>query len=183
MSDTGSSITDFGMCKPLLQDLSQGNKVYGVLPYVAPEVLKGKNYTQASDVYSFGIIMIEVITGFPPFYDFPHNENLAISICEGLRPTIGRKIPKLVATLIDQCLDADPTKRISAEQLKSTLDQYYTDVDYNDEDSIICKQVKSCAEYDPNYNPGIVSGETKQLELVIPNYLEDMVNTSEEDEV
>ena len=31
--------------------------VYGVLPYVAPEVLRGKKYTQASDVYSFGIII------------------------------------------------------------------------------------------------------------------------------
>ncbi|CAG8742692.1 2861_t:CDS:2, partial [Funneliformis mosseae] len=85
-------------------------------------------FQEASDVYSFGIIMMEVITGFPPFYDFPHDENLAISICEGLRPTIGRRIPQLLSNLIDQCLDADPTKRLSSEQLKNTLGQYYKDV-------------------------------------------------------
>ncbi|RIA88393.1 kinase-like domain-containing protein [Glomus cerebriforme] len=53
---------------------SEKNKknVYGVLPYVASEVLRGKIYTQESDVYSFGIIMYEIFTGLPPYYDMPH---------------------------------------------------------------------------------------------------------------
>ncbi|CAG8493349.1 2088_t:CDS:2 [Funneliformis caledonium] len=121
---------------------------------------------------------------------------------------------QLLSNLIDQCLDADPTKRPSSEQLKNTLDQYYKDVVYENKESIIYKQVESCPSYDPNYDPGKFSGisyvthpeaiytsrllsfgslpnpvnvntsmaETKQLELVIPNFLEDMTNTSEEDE-
>ncbi|EXX76917.1 hypothetical protein RirG_028530 [Rhizophagus irregularis DAOM 197198w] len=32
-------------------------KFYGVMPYVAPEVLRGKDYTQAVDIYSFDMIM------------------------------------------------------------------------------------------------------------------------------
>src|SRR5581483_8826233 len=50
-------ITDLGLCKPA--DEKTDKNVYGVLPYVAPEVLRGKEYTQASDIYGFGIIIYE----------------------------------------------------------------------------------------------------------------------------
>src|SRR5581483_9431869 len=46
-------ISDFGLSKPA--DQPTGSKeIYGVLPYIAPEVLRGKPYTKAADVYSFG---------------------------------------------------------------------------------------------------------------------------------
>ena len=82
-----SKITDLGLCKPV-NTTSQSNdkQIYGVLPYVAPEVLKGKEYTQASDIYGFGIIAYEVCTGLPPYHDIAHDEFLAIKICNGLRP-------------------------------------------------------------------------------------------------
>src|ERR1051325_6003275 len=48
-----SLITDLGLCRPADETPSQSRdkKIYGVLPYVAPEVLRGKEYTQASDIY------------------------------------------------------------------------------------------------------------------------------------
>src|SRR5204863_4482682 len=50
-----SYISDMGLCGEV------GNvdttKIYGVMPYVAPEVLRGKPYTQAADMYSFGMVM------------------------------------------------------------------------------------------------------------------------------
>ena len=78
-------ITDLGLCKPANVKSSQGGdkKIYGVLPYVAPEVLRGKEYTQASDIYGFGIIAYEVCTGLPPYHDIAHDEFLAAKICEG----------------------------------------------------------------------------------------------------
>ncbi|RIA83497.1 kinase-like domain-containing protein [Glomus cerebriforme] len=86
-------ITDLGLCKPANE---KHDKVYGVLPYVAPEVLRGKKYTQESDVYSFGIIIYEVINGLPPYYDIPHEEFLALKICQGLRPSFNIKVPQLI---------------------------------------------------------------------------------------
>ena len=90
-----SYITDLGLCKPANEKISQdGNKnIYGVLPYVAPEVLRGKKYTQASDIYGFGIITYEVCTGLPPYHDIAHDEFLATKICQGLRPKSDYKIP------------------------------------------------------------------------------------------
>src|SRR5581483_3755633 len=48
-------ISDFGFCKPA--DKISSNNVYGVMPYMAPEILRGKKCTKASDIYSFGIIV------------------------------------------------------------------------------------------------------------------------------
>jgi hypothetical protein len=41
--------------------------IYGVLPYIAPKILRGHNYTKAS------LIMHEVISGLPPYHDLGHN--------------------------------------------------------------------------------------------------------------
>ena len=110
-----SKITGLGLCKPAnVTSQSDDKQIYGVLPYVAPEVLKGKEYTQASDIYGFGIIAYEVCTGLPPYYDIPHNEFLAIKICQGLRPISNYRVPQLILDKIQQCWDADPLKRPEA---------------------------------------------------------------------
>ncbi|RIA89833.1 kinase-like domain-containing protein, partial [Glomus cerebriforme] len=58
-------ITDMGLCKPADYNALENTKksVYGVLPYIAPEILRGQNYTKAADIYSFGIIIYETISG------------------------------------------------------------------------------------------------------------------------
>ncbi|PKY45622.1 hypothetical protein RhiirA4_460253 [Rhizophagus irregularis] len=61
---------------------AQNNDTYGVLPYVAPEVLRGKEYTQKSDIYGFGIIAYEVCIGLPPYHDIAHDRTLAIKISD-----------------------------------------------------------------------------------------------------
>ena len=86
-----------GLCKPAdYNALENSKKIYGVLPYVAPEILRGQNYTKAADIYSFGIIMYEVISGLPPYHDVSHDNYLAIKICQGLRPTFNIKVPQLI---------------------------------------------------------------------------------------
>ncbi|POG67865.1 kinase-like domain-containing protein [Rhizophagus irregularis DAOM 181602=DAOM 197198] len=118
-------ITGLELCQPANVKSSQNNeyekKVYGVLPYVAPEVLRGGEYTQASDIYAFGIIAYEVCTGLPPYHDIAHDKILAISICQGHRPKSNYKIPQLISDIIKQCWDADPLKRPKANELKSLL--------------------------------------------------------------
>ncbi|CAG8498950.1 2626_t:CDS:2 [Racocetra fulgida] len=52
-------IADIGLHGPANRTASD---IYGVLPYVAPEILDGNEYTQASDIYSFGIIITSTIS-------------------------------------------------------------------------------------------------------------------------
>ena len=99
--------------------------VYGVLPYVAPEVLRGKKYTKESDVYSFGIIIYDIFNnGLPPYHDVAHDELLGIKICNGLRPKFNTKVPQLMKDVVKQCVDADPLKRPTTEYLYKTFLQW-----------------------------------------------------------
>ncbi|POG67939.1 kinase-like domain-containing protein [Rhizophagus irregularis DAOM 181602=DAOM 197198] len=127
--DSDTFISDLGLCQPANVKSSQNNEyektVYGVLPYVAPEVLRGGKYTQESDIYAFGIIAYEVCTGLPPYHDIAHDKILAISICQGLRPKSNYKIPQLILDIIKQCWDADPLKRPKANELSNLLYKLY----------------------------------------------------------
>ena len=114
-----------GLCKPAdynkSVNINNNNKIYGVLPYIAPEILRGQNYTKASDIYSFGIIMYEVISGLPPYHDVGHGKNLAIKICLGFRPSFNIKVPQLIVHLIKRCLDANPLNRPTSKELNGIL--------------------------------------------------------------
>ncbi|POG68101.1 kinase-like domain-containing protein [Rhizophagus irregularis DAOM 181602=DAOM 197198] len=138
------SITDLGLCQPANVKSSQNSnkKIYGVLPYVAPEVLRGKEYTQKSDIYGFGIIAYEICTGFPPYHDIAHDEFLAMKICKGLRPTSNYKIPQLIFDIINQCWNANPLKRPDANELRELIVKLYRDIRDNKVASVIYGQVK-----------------------------------------
>ena len=47
-------------------DDNKNRQIYGVLPYVAPEILRGEEFSFSADVYSFSMIMWEVASGIPP---------------------------------------------------------------------------------------------------------------------
>ncbi|CAG8452510.1 14006_t:CDS:2 [Racocetra fulgida] len=117
------SISDFGLCKQENQK-STTEKIFGVLPYVAPEVLCGEEYTKASDVYSFSIVAWELITGYPPYHNIPHDSGLALQICRGKRPKIPSNVPKIMARLIEECWDADPKKRPTSKQLFTIINKW-----------------------------------------------------------
>ncbi|RHZ85728.1 hypothetical protein Glove_61g18 [Diversispora epigaea] len=93
----------------------------------APEVLSGEEYTKAADVYSFGIIAYEIVTGFAPYYDIPHNGELAIKICNGFRPKIPFHTPKLITRMIMRCWNARIIHRPTFEELYEELSKYLWD--------------------------------------------------------
>ncbi|POG65887.1 kinase-like domain-containing protein [Rhizophagus irregularis DAOM 181602=DAOM 197198] len=125
---TSPRITDLGLCKPA--NYNEGNNMmYGVLPYLAPEILRGQDYTKASDIYSFGIIMYVIISELPPYYKVAHDEFLALEICKGLRPEFNIKVPKLILHIIKSCLDADPSNRPDAKYLSRIFYDWLIDFD------------------------------------------------------
>ena len=68
--------------------------IKGVMSYLAPELLNGcGSYSQETDIYAFGIIMWEVSSEQRPFHQFKHDIDLALQICQGLRPEITEDTP------------------------------------------------------------------------------------------
>ncbi|RHZ85016.1 hypothetical protein Glove_73g38 [Diversispora epigaea] len=121
-----ASITDLGLCR-LANDLimKSNNKsinIYGSIPYIPPEVLRGNKFTKKGDIYSFGGIMYEMATGKQPFYDRAHDTHLIINICNGVRPKIPdlmlNWIPKLYSDLMYKCWSGNPSERPTVQELK-----------------------------------------------------------------
>ncbi|RHZ45374.1 hypothetical protein Glove_680g80 [Diversispora epigaea] len=117
-------ITDFGLCKSVHQ--TSKNTIEGVIPYIAPEVLTGQKYSQASDIYSFGIMMNEIVTGLPPYYNVSHDSKLTLQIVyKNLRPKIDTEnTPRNFIQLIEKCWDKNPKNRPTAKEMYDILASY-----------------------------------------------------------
>ncbi|RHZ55147.1 hypothetical protein Glove_420g58 [Diversispora epigaea] len=189
-SITLSYITDFGLCKPVTEN--DPENIYGVIPYMAPETLSRGEYTQASDIYSFGMVMLEVLTSYPPYYNIPHDTNLAMDICEGLKPEIKCEIPQFLKEIMEKCWNFEPLSRPTAEELKSQLEKYLSGNNemikqVNKQINVANKSNKNFIQYYPNeMHPKAIytsrklsflktkkvevnTHDTKQLDLLIPD--------------
>ena len=111
---------DLGISKSSL-DNDEDEEIYGIIPYVAPEILHRQKYTKASDIYGFGMIMWELMIGRKPFWDKIHDTDLIIEICDGLRPPIVTNAPEGYIELMQECWHSDPNKRPTATELKEKL--------------------------------------------------------------
>ncbi|GBB87653.1 hypothetical protein RclHR1_14110002 [Rhizophagus clarus] len=122
-STTSAIICDLGISKSSTATDTNNDEIYGIIPYVAPEIFQGYKYTTASDIYSFGIIMWEFMTGRRPFWDQDHNINLIINICDGLQPpTFTTNVPKGYVDLMKKCWHSDPNKRPTASNILKELE-------------------------------------------------------------
>ncbi|POG77294.1 kinase-like domain-containing protein, partial [Rhizophagus irregularis DAOM 181602=DAOM 197198] len=52
-------IGDLGLSQAVNSE-SSNNEVYGVIPYIAPEIFRGSIFSKEADIYSFGMIMWEL---------------------------------------------------------------------------------------------------------------------------
>ncbi|POG70948.1 kinase-like domain-containing protein [Rhizophagus irregularis DAOM 181602=DAOM 197198] len=117
-------IIDLGLCKPISDLQDSDNEIYGVLPYMAPEILRSNPYTQASDIYSFSMIMWEFTSGIPPFNHEAHDHDLILSICNGERPKIMKSTPNCYIDLNEKCWDSNPSNRPTIMMLVNTISEW-----------------------------------------------------------
>ncbi|CAG8505845.1 2281_t:CDS:2, partial [Acaulospora colombiana] len=124
LKDGSTALTDFGLCKHVDAEnrkLDVG-QVEGVLPFIAPEVIRAQKYSKQSDIYSFSIVMWEITTGGKrPLCDRSHDVELASEILEGKRPDPVPGTPPCWVELMEQCWNDDPDKRPDADAVHRTL--------------------------------------------------------------
>src|SRR5205814_1674157 len=104
LPDQDWQIGDFGLSQPANNTLSN-NEIYGVIPYIAPEIFNGAKFSKESDIYSLGMIMWELTTGCKPFANVEHNINLIYKIIDGKRPEITEDTPECFTDLMKKCWD------------------------------------------------------------------------------
>jgi len=112
--DGTASVTDFGLAKgPAYTVLTNPGQVMGTLDYLAPELIRGGKGTPKSDLYAFGCVIFECLTGKPPFGDRPMFQ-LAQAILNEPPPdpTVGHpELPQQLNWAVGQALLKDATHR------------------------------------------------------------------------
>ncbi|MCU0302801.1 MAG: protein kinase [Thermoanaerobaculales bacterium] len=113
-------IADFGLARTQLKEDGQltvtgTGEILGTPAYMAPEQLEGKPATTASDIYAFGLVMYEMLTGAQPFEgDSAFQIALNKLRDEPTSPsTRVRGLPALWDRIILRCLEKDPADRFA----------------------------------------------------------------------
>ncbi|CAH9123611.1 unnamed protein product [Cuscuta epithymum] len=118
-------IADFGIaCEEAYCDLLVDDP--GTYRWMAPEMIKRKSYGRKVDVYSFGLILWEMVTGFIPYEDMTSVQAAFAVVNKNTRPTIPMDCPPSMKTLIEQCWCLQPDKRPEFSQIVKVLEQFET---------------------------------------------------------
>lgn len=120
-------VTDFGISYfPRVSAITQSGYVMGSVHYFSPEQASGAKVTAASDLYSVGVVLYEMLTGRVPF-NGTNSVNIALMHIHEPVPDplkYNREIPPALCEVIHKALAKDPTQRYqTARQMKETLEE------------------------------------------------------------
>jgi len=128
-------ICDFGLSAWQLNKTLQDPGVAPGTPlWMSPEVLKGRSLSEKADIYSFGIVLWEMLTGKEPFEDHDDYDRFVDAVCEqGERPEIPSDMYPSLQLLLKECWHDNQKKRPGFQEIIKRLEDAMVDVTIVDE--------------------------------------------------
>lgn len=115
LADGTAKIMDFGIAKLLHQEsgLTRTGMTVGTAAYLAPEQVKGEAVDHRTDIFSFGVLSYELITGARPFQGQTFSAVLYQILTDEPTPVPGlcTNCPPKLTRVIEQCMEKDPANR------------------------------------------------------------------------
>ncbi|KAJ7544304.1 hypothetical protein O6H91_09G073300 [Diphasiastrum complanatum] len=115
-------VGDLGLSKIKRQTMVSGG-VRGTLPWMAPELLNGRSslVSEKVDVFSFGIVMWELLTGEEPYAELHYGAIIGGIVHNSLRPAIPDWCDPMWRSLMERCWSNEPSDRPSFSEINSEL--------------------------------------------------------------
>jgi len=125
LDDTGVvKIADFGVAC-VLDGAGVMTAETGTYRWMAPEVIEHAPYGAKADVFSFGIVLWELLTGKVPYSELTPLQAAVGVVQKGLRPPLPPNCPPPLADMIRLCWQKSPDVRPTFESLKVKLEELY----------------------------------------------------------
>lgn len=85
---------------------------------MAPEVARHERYRKSADVYSFAMLLFELVTHQFPFADRLPLQAVVASALQGLRPPLPEGMPPSIVSLVQRCWDARASERPTFDHIQ-----------------------------------------------------------------
>eukprot|EP00210_Caulerpa_lentillifera_P001030 g993.t1 len=123
-------ITDFGVSQLRSRTLVSGNHgSEGTPHWMAPEAMRSEKVNESTDVFSFGVIIWELLTGRVPWHDLHAIQVIARVGFQNQSLPRPDHPDRVLVDLMESCLDHDPSKRPRFSEIITILDDHYIDND------------------------------------------------------
>ncbi|XP_062101055.1 serine/threonine-protein kinase STY46-like isoform X2 [Humulus lupulus] len=149
-------VSDFGVARVQAQSGVMTAET-GTYRWMAPEVIEHRPYDQKADVFSFGIMLWELLTGKLPYENLTPLQAAVGVVHKGLRPTIEEHTDPMLVELMESCWQREPSLRPQFSEILEILQSISNRkliVLKQTSDPRVCKQKEKVSRIVPSFRHG-----------------------------